>query len=337
MSAHTLTAHMLSLGRVTCQMYGRNVHKALSRATYATAVLANSSGSNKGFPDRGNRGPFIKRSRREEGDPRTDRMPVDQDFTAVYPTAASFRSGSVPFPVRMGFPVKRGVPPQKKGNLELIKIPNFLHLTPAAIKKHCEALKLFCTEWPSALDSEATCDEHFPIKIESKAYVSAGTSIRNPSARIVNLRVKLSSLNLDDHARKKMLKLLGDRYCTETDKITIITDSCPVRQQNYDYAMYLLTVLYHESWKTEPWESEKTVADMEVYSWEDSPSQKNALSTLVRMCPAGEGEGDAVRENLLGRREVQEYKESVVRLKNEGESEGSVLQYREAVKKLLKL
>lgn len=24
--------------------------------------------------------------------------------------------------------------------------------------------------------------------------------------------------------------------------------SCPLRQQNYDHAMYLLTVLYHESW-----------------------------------------------------------------------------------------
>ena len=56
------------------------------------------------------------------GDPRTDRMLVDQDWTAVYLTAAPFRQGSVPLPVRMGFPVKRGVPPEKKGNLELIKV-----------------------------------------------------------------------------------------------------------------------------------------------------------------------------------------------------------------------
>uniref|UniRef100_A0A3P8XTZ2 Small ribosomal subunit protein mS35 mitochondrial conserved domain-containing protein n=1 Tax=Esox lucius TaxID=8010 RepID=A0A3P8XTZ2_ESOLU len=337
MAAHTLNIYMLSLGRMHCHIYGRNVHKALNRATYATALSTNNSSPNKGFPDRGSRGPIIRRPRREEGEPRKDRMPVDQDWTAVYPTAAPFRPGSVPLPVRMGFPVKRGVPPEKKGNLELIKIPNFLHLTPTAIKKHCEAMKLFCTEWPSALDTNVKCDEHFPIKIECKDYVSAGTSIRNPSARIVNLRVKLSSLNLDDHAGKKMVKLLGERYCKETDIITIITDSCPVRQQNYDYAMYLLTVLYHESWKTEAWESEKTVADMEEYSWEDSPSQKNALSTLVRMQIAGEVEGDAVRDKLLGRPEVQEYRESVIRLMNEGESESSILQYREAVKKLLKL
>lgn len=264
-------------------------------------------------------------------------MPVDQDWTAVYPAAVPFRPSSIPLPVRMGYPVKGGVPPEKKGNLELIKIPNFLHLTPAAIKKHCEALKPFCTEWPSALDTNAKCDEHFPIKYESTDYVTAGLSVRNPLARVVHLKVKLSSLNLDDHARKKMLKLVGKRYCKDTDALTITADSCPLRQQNHDYAMYLLTVLYHESWKTEAWEAEKTVADMEKYSWEDSPSQRNILDVLVRMKVAGEGEGEEVREQLLGRKEVQEYKDSVMRLKNEGESESTTLQYKEAVKKILNL
>lgn len=46
-----------------------------------------------------------------------------------------------------------------------------------------------CTEWPSALDTDAKCDEHFPIKAESTDYVSAGPSVRNPSARIVHLKV----------------------------------------------------------------------------------------------------------------------------------------------------
>lgn len=266
-------------------------------------------------------------------------MPVDQDWTAVYPAATPFRPGSVPLPVRMGYPVNRGVPPERKGNLELIKIPNFLHLTPAAIKKHCEALKGFCTEWPSALGTDATCDEHFPVKVESKTFVSAGTSLRNPSARVVRLAVKLSSLKLDDHARKKMIKLLGEKYCRKTDTLTIVTDSCPLRQQNYDYAHYLLTVLYHESWKTEGWEAEKTVADMEEYVWEDSPSQKNVLSTLGGRQVAREGQEEeaAAREEILGRPEVQEYRDSVTRLKNEGESESSILQYREAVKKLLSI
>uniref|UniRef100_A0A4W5MRD9 Mitochondrial ribosomal protein S35 n=1 Tax=Hucho hucho TaxID=62062 RepID=A0A4W5MRD9_9TELE len=229
----------------------------------------------------------IKPIVRNVGDPRTDRMPVDQDWTAVYPAAAPFRQGSVPLPVRMGFPVKRGVPPEKKGNLELIKIPNFLHLTPiSTVKKHLDIISHFLGLWPSALDTDAKYDEHFPVKVKSKDYVSAGTSLRNPSARIVHLRVS-------------------------------------VCLPNYDYAMYLLT-------KVEALESEKTVADMEY-----SPSQKNALSTLVLMRVAGEGE--AVREELLGKPEVQEYRDSVTRLKNERESEGSVLQYREAVTKLLNL
>lgn len=34
-----------------------------------------------------------------------------------------------------------GIPPGRYANAELMKIPNFLHLTPAHIKKHCEALK----------------------------------------------------------------------------------------------------------------------------------------------------------------------------------------------------
>lgn len=56
-------------------------------------------------------------------------MPVDQDWTAVYPVAAPFRPNSVPLPLRMGYPVKGGVPPEKKGNLELIKVKTH-HLQP---------------------------------------------------------------------------------------------------------------------------------------------------------------------------------------------------------------
>ncbi|KAF7667646.1 hypothetical protein LDENG_00055870 [Lucifuga dentata] len=332
MAAHTSKA-FLSLGRLNVSGFG--LHRSVNRIRYATLLSTNSPSGNKGLPDRGSRGAFARKPRRDAGEPRTEKMAVDQDWTAVYPAAVPFRPSSVPLPVRMGYPVKGGVPPEKKGNLELIKIPNFLHLTPGAIKKHCEALKSFCTEWPSALDTDAKCDQHFPIKVESREYLSASPSVRNPSARIVHLKVKLSSLNLDDHARKKMVKLVGERYCKDTDILTIKTDSCPLRQQNYDYAMYLLTVLYHESWKTEAWEAEKTAADMEEYIWEDSPSQKNILDTLVRMKVAGEGE--ELREELLRRKEVQEYKDSVTRLKNEGESESAMLQYREAVKKILNL
>lgn len=86
--------------------------------------------------------------------------------------------------------------------------------------------------------------------------------------------------------------------------------------------------------KIEAWEAEKTVADMEEYMWEDSPSQRNIVELLMRM-KVSEGDGQEVREQLLERRDVQEYKDSVTRLKNEGESESSMLQYKEAVKKVL--
>ncbi|KAM9495471.1 small ribosomal subunit protein mS35 [Clarias gariepinus] len=308
------------------------------RVAYSIGLPTGNGAESRGVTERGSRG--VRKPRREAGQPRTERMTADQDWTAVYPTAKSFKPDAVPLPVRMGYPVKRGVPPEKKGNLELIKVPNFLHLTPAAIKKHCEALKPFCTEWPAALDSDEKCKEHFPIQTRTKEYVSAGPSLRNPDARIVTLTVKLSSLNLDDHARKKMIKLCGNRYNKETDVLTITTDSCPLRQQNYDYAMYLLTVLYHESWKTEAWEKDKTRADMEEYVWEDSPSQKNILETLLRTHPLIKGKLEdegGVREELLGRPEVQEYKNSVTKLKNEGETESNMQQYKEAVKKLLNI
>lgn len=124
-------------------------------------------------------------------------------------------------------------------DVTILQVSNFLHLTPPAIKKHCEALKrmsfknvsislaainifvhnciivfdshivsllcgnvlrmvslrlsaaAFCTEWPAALDSDAKCKEHFPIQVQTKEYMSAGPSLRNPDSRIVNLTVSL--------------------------------------------------------------------------------------------------------------------------------------------------
>nr|XP_056718668.1 28S ribosomal protein S35, mitochondrial [Euleptes europaea] len=263
-------------------------------------------------------------------------MEVDQDWTSVYPAAAAFKPSSVPLPIRMGYPVRSGVPPPKEGNLELIKIPNFLHLTPVAIKNHCAALKDFCTEWPAALDNDEKCMQHFPIEIETTDYVSAGPSVRNPKARVVTLKVKLSSLNLDDHAKKKFIKLVGERYSKGTDTLTITTDRCPLRRQNYDYGVYLLTVLYHESWKNEPWEKEKTDADMEEYIWENSASEKNALDTLLRI-KAAETAEEASREELLASEIVQDYKKSTVVLRNEGETEKNLSEYKESVKRLLNL
>lgn len=69
-------------------------------------------------------------------------MAVDQDWTAVYPTAASFKADAVPLPVRMGYPIKRGVPPEKKGNLELIKV---------RVTQSCSITGLCFLSWKAAL------------------------------------------------------------------------------------------------------------------------------------------------------------------------------------------
>lgn len=53
----------------------------------------------------------------------------------------------------------------------------------------------FCTEWPSALNNDEKCEQHFPVEIETVDYVSAGTSIRNPKARVVTLRVSSTVVN----------------------------------------------------------------------------------------------------------------------------------------------
>lgn len=76
---------------------------------------------------------------------RYHKMSVDQDWNSVWPTSSMFKQCTVPFAVRQGY-VKNsvendGLPPEKYGNTELMKIPNFLHLTPPQIKKHCEAIK----------------------------------------------------------------------------------------------------------------------------------------------------------------------------------------------------
>uniref|UniRef100_A0A8C9FEK1 Mitochondrial ribosomal protein S35 n=1 Tax=Pavo cristatus TaxID=9049 RepID=A0A8C9FEK1_PAVCR len=202
------------------------------------------------------------------------------------------------------------------------QIPNFLHLTPPAIKKHCAALRDFCTEWPSALDSDEKCEQHFPVEIETVDYVSAGTSIRNPKARIVTLRVS-STLG------KQLPLFLKTSFVYEFFR-------CPLRRQNYDYGIHLLTVLYHESWKTETWESEKTEEDMEEYIWENSSSQRNALDTLLQI-KATENVSNVTKEELLASEVVRNYRNSVIALKNEGETESNISQYKESVKKLLNI
>ncbi|CAH1970293.1 unnamed protein product [Acanthoscelides obtectus] len=249
-------------------------------------------------------------------------MPVDQDWGSVWPGPRSFHPASVPLPVRQGY-VEKGVAPDKYANAELIKIPNFLHLTPPVIKRQCEALKKFCTPWPKALENDKECEKHFPIEVTSSDYCHSAPTIRNPLARIVTIKFKLSSLNLNERAKDKFLRLVGERYNKETDTVAIVTDRCPLKKQNYDYAMYLLTACYHESWNVEPWEELKSEADMEYYDWSKNASKKSVEALFGKQT-----------EDIPN---VKEYSEAVSTLMNEGESEYSVTKYGDSVRKLLGL
>ena len=57
------------------------------------------------------------------------------------------------------------VVPVKFANTELMKIPNFLHLTPPVIRRHCAAIKKFCTPWPAGLETDEAVEKHFPLKV----------------------------------------------------------------------------------------------------------------------------------------------------------------------------
>lgn len=174
--------------------------------------------------------------------PRFQQMTVDQDWGAVWPGPRSFQPATVPLPLRQGWvPVNKRAPPGKFANAELMKVPNFLHLTPPVIAKQCEALKKFCTPWPKGLETEEKQEQHFPVQVLSSDYVHGLPTIRNPLSRIVTIKFKLARLNLDKHARDKFLRLIGERYNAETDEVTMVTDRCPLKQQNYDYTIYLLT------------------------------------------------------------------------------------------------
>lgn len=75
---------------------------------------------------------------------------------------------------------------------------------------------------------------------------------------------------------------------------------------------------------------------MEEYVWEDSPSESHALATLSRIRSAEEAK-EASREELLASPLIQEYRKSVVVLKNEGETEKNICDYKNSVKRLLNL
>ncbi len=66
-----------------------------------------------------------------------------------------------------------------------MKIPNFLHLTPPAIRRQCAAIKKFCTDWP-----EGDVEKEFPATGTTSAYLNASSSIRDHRARVFSIKVR---------------------------------------------------------------------------------------------------------------------------------------------------
>lgn len=118
-------------------------------------------------------------------------MPPDQDWPSVWPGPRTFHPASVPLPVRQGYSRNSNVPcPSKYANTELMKLPNFLHLTPPAIKRHCEALKRFCTPWPKGLETDEQVKKYFPLEVITNDYCFSSPKIRDPKARVVTFKVR---------------------------------------------------------------------------------------------------------------------------------------------------
>lgn len=269
-----------------------------------------------------------KMNKTEVPPPRSQQMATDQDWGAVWPGPKSFVPASVPLPLRQGYVSKKyQIPPGKFANAELMKIPNFLHLTPPVIKKQCEALKQFCTPWPKGLETEERMRASFPVEVVTSDYCHALPTIRNPLSRIVTVQLRVDTLGLDRHAKDKFLRLVGERYCAESGVLTLVTDRCPLKQQNYDYAMYLLTALYHESNVTEPWEESKSEADMELYEFGRNRAKVSAEGILNWGKKEGEGKEEAPAP----------YAGVVEQLFNEGENEYNVQKYKEQTLALLGL
>lgn len=139
-------------------------------------------------------------------------MSTDQDWTNVWPTATTFKQSVVPLPITQGYVASekenKGLPLEKYANAELMKIPNFLHLTPNHIKKHCAAIKSkyliccfvillrmcpleFCTPWPEQLSSDESCKDFLPIEITTYDYLHSTPSIRDSRARVVKFNVSV--------------------------------------------------------------------------------------------------------------------------------------------------
>lgn len=274
----------------------------------------------------------LKRRARYEYKAREESMNENQDWPSVWSTAKTFSPSGVPLPMRQSYEEKQDPPRFKYANTELIKIANFLHLTPGAIERHCRAIKKFCTEWPEGLDTDEEVRAHFPVTYVTRDYVHSLPTIRDVRSRIVDLHLNIKDLKLNPIDEDKLERLLTSRrYDKETGQIKITASACPTKTQNQDYSDYLLTALYFESVKHEEWEEDKPECDWECFYWKKSNSKDRvkqyykAWNSNVRDEVFEKGEGDKV---------IEDYHQSLEKLYKQENNETLEL-YRSSVERLL--
>ena len=137
---------------------------------------------------------------------RLHQMLPSQNWESVWPAPRTFHPSVVPLPVRQGHAhLKNQVTPSKWANVELMKVPNFLHLTPPAVARQCAAIKKFCTPWPDRVDVRR---EYVSLRTTS-TYLNAGSSVRDHRARVVTVSTPLSALPTAN--KEKLLRLVRHR------------------------------------------------------------------------------------------------------------------------------
>jgi len=224
------------------------------------------------------------------------------------------------------------------------------------IKRHCEAIRKFCTKWPENLTDEIMEDQ-FPLTISYSDYVHQGTSLRDMRARIITMKLKLSALKLDDLSKDKLIRLAGWRYSKQDGTLTIVTDRCYTRKQNLDYANYLLTALYHESQKREEWEVLKERVDNRYVEFTGSQCEEKLLDIMQKIAKAEVKDGSTLpippavadlkdpekqpvdkeldKETLLKHPTVEKFAATWSELRNQEETPALTRQYSDRVRQLL--
>ncbi|CBL43460.1 Small ribosomal subunit protein mS35 mitochondrial conserved domain-containing protein [Caenorhabditis elegans] len=147
------------------------------------------------------------------------------------------------------------------------------------------------------------------------------------------MKIHVAELKLSENQMEKLIRLAANRYDEKTGKMTIITDRCHTRQQNLDYAHYLLTVLYHEAQKVEKWDELKNRTDALKVEFDGSNTKTKLIDLLEKakltpgLSPSAAGCGD--------QKSIDEFGEMWKAYRNSEETVEKTREYGRQMKKLL--